>query len=131
MSPRTEYENHSTSTSWETLAKRTAFSKAGPLFTLSLETVAELAWPSPGQPLPPSPLRDLCDTPARPPRRDRSYSRPGDSNRVRSQFNQGEADLYPLLGERQIPPSPAEIGEGSSGHPASGYARVSVGRGLR
>ena len=65
MSPRNGYEGHSTffswrplprvlerghsySLSWETLAKRTAFSKAGPLFTLSWETVAELAWPSPG-----------------------------------------------------------------------------------
>ena len=42
---------------------------------------------------------------------------------------QGAAPLHPLLGERQTPPSPAAIGEGSSAHPSPSYAKLSPGRG--
>ncbi len=57
-----------------------------------------------------------------------------ESNCARSQSIQGDAALHPLLGERQslprtrsgLRPSPAEAGEGSSGQPTSGYARVSL-----
>ena len=37
----------------------------------------------------------------------------------------GTPALHPLQGERQVRPSPAETGEGSSGQPTSGYARIS------
>ena len=50
------------------------------------------------------------------------------TQRAPVQSTQGAAALHPLRGERQIPPSAAEIGEGSSGHPASGYPKVSCGR---
>ena len=44
---------------------------------------------------------------------------------MRCQSLQGAAALSPLLGERQVRASSAETGEGSSGHPTSGYAKVS------
>ena len=45
---------------------------------------------------------------------------------MRCQSLQGAAALSPLLGERQVRASSAETGEGSSGHPTSGYAKVSI-----
>ena len=50
------------------------------------------------------------------------------SNHVRTQSNSGRPALHPLRGERQIPPSSAEIGEGSSAQPASGHAGFSCDR---
>ena len=58
---------------------------------------------------------------------------------VRCQSPQGDAALSPRLGERQslsrarrrIRPSSAETGEGSSRHPASGYAKPSPRRPLQ
>ena len=47
------------------------------------------------------------------------------SSQVRTQSKTGRAVLHPLQGERLVRPSSAETGEGSSGQPASGYARVS------
>ena len=77
------------------------------------------------RPIPPR--RDLCTTPLVLDVADALTPSTGESNGVRCQSIQGDAGLSPLLGERQIPPSPAEIGEGSSGQPASGYAKVSSG----
>ena len=37
----------------------------------------------------------------------------------------GDADLHPLLGERQTPVYPPAIGEGASGQPSRGYAKLS------
>ena len=57
----------------------------------------------------------------------------GSSGRAPTPSNQrgrtpdaGPAVLHPLLGERQIPAYPPEIGEGSSAHPTSGHPKPSL-----
>ena len=47
------------------------------------------------------------------------------STRVWNPMFKRRGALHPLQGERQVRPSPAETGEGSSGQPTSGYAKVS------
>ena len=77
--------------------------------------------------LPPSPLR----RPLQEPRLDLESaaalnpSPSGDLRKTPLEL-EGVATLHPLLGERQVRPSSAETGEGSSAHPASGYAKVSL-----
>ena len=73
--------------------------------------------PSPGRPLHSTPAPRICG---------RSCSHLEECNGVRCQAIRGDASLYPLQGERQIPPSSAEIGEGSSAHGlrASNHVRL-------
>ncbi len=80
----------------------------------------------------PSPRGDLCNTPralkcgaarAPSPRGDLCITRGAG---VRCRFPRAGAVLSPLQGERQVRASSAETGEGSSGQPSPGCARVSL-----
>ena len=52
---------------------------------------------------------------------------PRASTRGRTPTSTRRGALHPLRGERQVRASPPETGEGSSGQPASGYAKLSPG----
>ena len=112
---------------------------------------------APGSPLPPSPLREragvrVAATPTAHPwvLQPRAKTRPlflplpmgegrGEdlparffhaSTCVQTPMFKRRDALHPLQGERQIPASSPEIGEGSSAHPTSRYARFSREEGL-
>ena len=72
------------------------------------------ALPSQAHVFPLSPWRPLQNS-LGPRRCGRSYSFQGESNGVRCQSIRRDAGLSPLLGERQVPASSPETGEGSSG----------------